>query len=780
MAPYLPLEAAFSNSTLRASASSRVTVPLGFLGLSTLATAGYAVTMRDVVYGDSLAISGGGTANVLPKSALKGTVTVNGGTLNVENVPYRWLADDLGNAHSNAVTSWVEENYESAASQVAWWSPGPLMVTNAVNGHKAVRFNNDTMRQLQISDRLNPLAGAEAATIAVVFKPYANGYASGLGAWWGSSLFIGGEVSGSANDWGFIFSQDGRIGLGLCQVSALGAMDLMQYHATPAALNAYHVALCAWQPGNIALNLDGDESLNPTVYKAQGGSESGGSLPNTLEDVTLPRADSILYMGSGTAEQSHCFNGEIAEIRIYRNQFMDRYARQSLVRDLANDYGLSSAASAAAAAMGTPTYAADLSALNVSTNAVVPAAAAVWSAESLALGDGATVSAWNDSVASRPASGSAVYVASGIGGKPAVRFAGSPLTVEAGNNPVNGSQQFTAAAVFQADTSYASSDVNWWNGGGLLGNKISASANGSDWGLALVNGRIVAGAGAQAAHTYNYDANYTISLVAKSKPRLDDGKPHVVIYRWSNNGAHAVSVDGIAFNLNNVGYARAGQALQIGGTMSGNGFSGLISEVRVYGARLTDAQEAVLGRELADKYGVSAVAYGAPKALPGATLALNSAALSIGTRYCDSALSTIQSNQTVSAAGTSSINGVLCVGAGATLALPSVTDSLTVGNLALQSGSTLKWKHESKTSTPIHVTGDLALPARFTLDLTGSSGNPSRITTLITYDGSATVPAEGVKVDVVGATKAGTKAVVVPSEKRVILMSPSGTMVLVK
>jgi len=154
--------------------------------------------------------------------------------------------------------------------------------------------------------------------------------------------------------------------------------------------------------------------------------------------------------------------------------------------------------------------------------------------------------------------------------------------------------------------------------------------------------------------------------------------------------------------------------------------------------------------------------------------------LNVSTSYCDSAVSTIQSNQTVIASGTSAINGVLCVGAGATLALPSVTDSLTVGSLAFQSGATLKWKHEAKTSTPIHVTGDLALPARLTLDLTGSSGNPSRVTPIITYDGGAVVPAEGVKVDVVGATEAGTKAVVVAGEKCVILMSPSGTMVLVK
>ena len=214
--------------------------------------------------------------------------------------------------------------------------------------------------------------------------------------------------------------------------------------------------------------------------------------------------------------------------------------------------------------------------------------------------------------------------------------------------------------------------------------------------------------------------------------------------------------------------------------MSGNGFSGLISEVRFYGARLTDEQEAAVGQELATKYGATPSAYGTPKALPGRTLALTSATLNISTNFCDPALSTVQSNQTLSVTGVSKVNGVLCVGAGATLAVTSVTDSLTVSDLAFQNGATLAWKYESKSSTPIHVTGDLALPSRFRLDLTGSSGTPSRVTPIITYDGSATVPIEGVTVVVVGATKAGTKAVVVPSEKRVILMSPSGTLITVK
>ncbi len=779
MAPYLPVEVTLSNSTLLATANTRVTVPLGVLGTNTLATAGKTISLRDSVYGDSLAASGGGLVELTPKGALDGTVTVNGGSLTVEAPPYRWCADNLTVAHGSAVSSWAEDNYEVGATRLNT-STGPLMVTNAINGHQTLRFNTDALRQLRINPRLNPLAGAESATIAVVFKPYANGFNSGLSAWWNSSLFIGGEDSGSASDWGFVFSQDGRIGLALSQVSEGGAMDLMQYHAVAAALNAPHVALCAWQPGRIALNLDGDETLNATVFQAKGGSESNGGSPGTLEGVTLPRATYPIYMGDGQGNQSHCFNGEIAEIRIYRNQCMDRYARQKLVRDLATGYGLTTIAATAAAAMTNKTYAADLASQNVCTNATVPAAVAVWSADTLAQADGATVSTWPDTVSARVASGSAVYAAVGVGGKPALQFSGSPMIVASGSNPVVGSQQFTAAIVFQADDSVTSLTKDWWTGGGLLGNKVSATVNNDDWGLALVNGRIVAGAGAQVTKTYNYTANYTVSMVAKSKPRLADSKPHVVIYRWANSGAHAVSVDGIAVNLDSVGYARASQPLLIGGTMSANGFSGLIAEVRFYGTRLTDAQEAVVGQELAAKYGGYPSAYGKPKALPGRTLKLVSATLNISTNYCDPALSALQSNQTMVVTGASTVKGVLCVGNRAALVLPSATDSLTVGDLAFQSGSTLKWLHAGHSSLPIHVAGDLGLPSLFTLDLTGRSGIPATLVTLIEYGGNVTVPTGGFTVDVIGAYKPGTKVVLIPAEKRVVLMTPSGTMILVR
>ena len=72
------------------------------------------------------------------------------------------------------------------------------------------------------------------------------------------------------------------------------------------------------------------------------------------------------------------------------------------------------------------------------------------------------------------------------------------------------------------------------------------------------------------------------------------------------------------------------------------------------------------------------------------------------------------------------------------------------------------------------------MPAHFTLDLTGSSGIPVTQMTLIEFGGSATVPAGGVTATVVGAYKAGTKVVVVPAEKRVVVMTPAGTMVLVR
>lgn len=104
---------------------------------------------------------------------------------------------------------------------------------------------------------------------------------------------------------------------------------------------------------------------------------------------------------------------------------------------------------------------------------------------------------------------------------------------------------------------------------------------------------------------------------------------------------------------------------------------------------------------------------------------------------------------------------------------------MTLGSLALQSGATLAWKFAGNQSTPIHVTGDLALPAQFTLDLSGSTGNLGHATMLMEYSGTLTQPIGGPVVNIIGATQSGTKVIVLASEKRVIVQPPQGTILIV-
>jgi len=781
--PGVPAGVFLSNSTLRAYANTFLAVPAAFSGDASVDTAGYVMSL-DAACGGSLTKTGPGVLQIAPRSALTGEVRVVQGTLNVAPAPYVWRADDLSSmTNGQIVTSWRERNHGVSASAVAAGT-GPLMVTNAVNGKRAVRFNPSKSTLLQIASGDSPLAGAESATIAVVFKPYAYGYASGLNAWWSSSLFIGGEVSGTANDWGFVFSQDGRIGLGLSQMSSAGNQDVVQFHSQAAALSQPHVAVCAWRPGAVALNLDGDETMNATVYT------TGNGLPKRLEDVVLPRVTSPVYLGTGTAAQNRALDGEIAEIRVFRNHWMDACARQLLIRELGEAYGVSAAAAAVLPVR--PSYAGQLSQQTFAVTSVPPAAA-VWSADSLALADGAAVSAWPASTGSKnatPASGyqtnpPPVFAASGIGGRPAVRFFGCPLEVGAADNPSVGSGAFSAALVFRADAPGANA-ANWWSGSGLLGWKDSLTNNASDWGMALAGERIVAGAGACAsssaesggAYRGNYTFNYTRCAFLRSPFHLADSGAHVVIYRWSNNGLHVVSVDGQSTPVDNLGtYRMSGMPLLIGGTRrEETGFQGFISEVRIYTNALTEAQESVVGDELARRYGVALNAFGQPERLPGARITLEGAELSVSSNSFREALATIQPGQTLVAKGASRVNGVLCVAGQAALVLSSATDSLTVGDLALQNGAALRWRYEGKSANPVRVTGDLGLPSRFTLDLTGSGGIPPRLMTIIEYGGDVTTPPEGVAVDVIGAYKSGTKAVVVPDEKRLVLMTPAGTL----
>ena len=778
-----------SNSTLRADTNTVLTVPALVKGDGAVADTGdFSLTSAGSLAGDGLTKTGAGTLVLSPKNALTGTVAVTQGLLNVAPTPYVWCADDLTSyTNGQAVTLWQDRNYRFSASSVAAGT-GPSLVTNAFNGRRSVRFNPASSTLLQIVSGNNPVGGAECATIAVVFKPYAVGYASGLSAWWNSSQFIGGEVSGSADDWGFLFSQDGRIGMGLCQMSTAGNPDLMQYHAATAALSQPHVAICAWRPGSFALNLDGDETLNSTVYKVASGS------PSRLEDVALPRVVAPIYLGAGSANQAYALNGEIAEIRVYRNFFMDAYSRQALVRDLGAAYGVSAAASAAMPTR--PSYAGDLSQQTFAVTSVPPVAA-VWSAASLALAEGASVSSWAATSGVRVATvvtadGQAnpmpTYAASAVGGCPAVRFYGRPLQVAGADDPLSVAGEFTAACVFQTAGS-GTNAANWWSGSGLMGWKDSMTVNASDWGVAVASNRIVAGGGAcvsgsESGGTYkgNYAFNYTRTSFAKSLLRVDDGCPHIVIYRWSNNGQHAVSVDGLTTYLDNLStYRMATLPLLLGGTRpEQTGFQGYVAEVQIYTNVLTDSQEATVGAALAGRYGVFASAYAQPERLPGSRIVLGGGGLAISTNAVSGTLATVQPGQTVAVESAAAVDGVLCVGNGGALTLSSATDSLTVGDLAFQNGATLGWKHTGRSSTPIRVTGDVGLPTHFTLDLTGSTGIPLTEMTLIEYGGTATAPAEGISATVIGASKSGTRVVVVPSEKRVVMLTPAGTMIVVR
>lgn len=778
-----------SNATLRADTNTILFVPAVVKGDgSSVDTGAYTLTAMWPLCGDGLAKQGAGTLSLIPKNALTGTVSIAQGKLNIAPVPYVWCADDLtAFTNGQAVTSWQEHNYRISASSVTAGT-GPAMVTNAFNGRRSVRFNPAQSTLLQIASGDNPLAGAEALTIALVFKPYAAGSASGLGAWWNSSQFIGGEVSGSANDWGFVFSQDSRIGMGLCQMSTAGNIDLMQYHATAAALSQPHVAICAWRPGAFALNLDGNETLNATVYTAG----SGG--PTRLENITLPRVPAPIFLGAGKATQSLALNSEVAEIRIFKNHFMDAYARQALIRELGATYGVSAAASAAMPVR--PSYAGDLSQQTFAVTSVPPAAA-VWSAATLSLSDGAEVSLWAATSGVRVAAAVTVegqtnaaprFAAAAVGGLPAIRFYGRPLQLAAADDPLVGKGAFTAACVFQSTGSGASA-ANWWSGSGLMGWKDSLTVNASDWGVAFTGNRIVAGGGACVSgsefggpYKGNYPFNYTRASLAKSLPRLDDGGPHVVVYRWSNHGLHTVSVDGQMTYLDSLStYRMANLPLLLGGTRpEQTGFQGYVAEVRVYTNALTDSQEATVGEELAQRYGVAENSFAQPERLPGSRIVLSGGQLSVSTNTVSAALATVQPGQTVAVEGSATVGGVLCVAGQASLTLSSANDSLTVGDLALQAGATLAWKHDGRTSTPIQVSGDVGLPSNFTLDLTGSSGIPYTKITLIEYGGSATMPPGGVTATVIGAYKAGTKVLVVPSEKRVVVLTPAGTMVLIR
>lgn len=231
-----------------------------------------------------------------------------------------------------------------------------------------------------------------------------------------------------------------------------------------------------------------------------------------------------------------------------------------------------------------------------------------WRADAIAGESGTPVLEWLDSSLGVAAVNSNSARAptlqrNALNGHNVVRFdrnASQYLEVAAEDSPIGGATAFSIVLVFRSGVAGNNYPGHWYSNTGLVDAEQGSIQN--DWGLAYsASGQVAAGAGFPSA-----GRDWTI--YSDSEYRVDNNKPHVVIYTWEgleltlNVDGRVVSTEASANSVNprNVHRMLFGSvALE-----SSKYFHGDMAEIRIYRNRaLSLAEQNLVGCELAAVYG---------------------------------------------------------------------------------------------------------------------------------------------------------------------------------
>ncbi len=231
----------------------------------------------------------------------------------------RWVADDLAGPDGTAIGSWIDDVNGISASQ-GGVANEPRLYSNAINGHKVVRFASGSSQCLTIASTNSPLSAAGSFTLVVVFRTSTPGNASPN--FYLNTGLLGAEQSGVVADWALCLNGS-QLGTGLGGGANGCGADFSLYGGNVTDGNP-HIAMYVRSGSTITLYVDGvvvatQSSLCP---------EARGDYP-----VQIGAMAPGLYF----------FNGDIAEIQLY-NPALDSGQIMSANESLAATYGIGNAA----------------------------------------------------------------------------------------------------------------------------------------------------------------------------------------------------------------------------------------------------------------------------------------------------------------------------------------------------------------------------------------------------------------------------------------------------
>ena len=573
--------------------------------------------------------TGSGTLVLTDATRFGGTLEVAEGTVDLQGVPqeptgftdgadcYVLTADDLAKTLTDgaSVTAWSDTTGTVTARQMAEGDVAqpatygvPTLAANVFNGHAGVRFSSKAMQALAFPNTGNPLCGTEQYTVAVVYKATLDGQ----GSEGDNNSYAGRMILGNFRYWrskpnfmGVTIDSSNRLYYEARRHDGTTSKEVGKlYSSTALAPNNVGIALVSLDAEQMSLCLNnGFSSLKTTL---------GAGRPRFVRSDTGTKYP--LYIGTSDTDETsaqavRCFDGCIAEIRIYRGRALSLPEQRALLTTLAKTYG-GDELGAKFEREATGPMAAALSDGRTAPETV--AADVEWTADfchqNLAACSGCTKpelvpNAWAN-------------------GASALRFdaaKSTALDVVAPNaDPLRGQKAFTLAFVFRTTTD--------GTGGALVkehvglyssmlkdfGSGHSFDSNNAGCGNAAVT--FVEGGGVSAFHGTNYDSG---SVINPRKPcRLDDGLPHVVVYSAdggdvepARHGTFRLMVDGVltegtyGYGTTWPGYDSARPHV-IGALRAGVGhFTGDLSGFRFWMSPLSADEMRAISEKAAQEYG---------------------------------------------------------------------------------------------------------------------------------------------------------------------------------
>ena len=491
----------------------------------------------------------------------------------------------------------------------------PLKATlalNAFGSHAGVKFRQSGF---EVPAAKNPVAGSKRWTAVVVFKDSNGGVGNADASsydWAFGRLIMGNVMSGEwqNNEWAIGYTGSAA-GYSNAIIGGLGWLYKEYTHATAprGGLNdgKTHVAICSQDDTSYSINVD------------------GGFVSNRVEKLaasatTSARLMKPLYIGfaqilqKGSSYDGCCFQGTIAEIRFYTNRVLTVSEQNGLARALRAKYGVDQltqtrelkTANGGGAAGGFS---------GVGPVPALPTGANVWSADAVALDDGAAVETWTSdtAIAATKATGTGnaapTLVKNAMNGKAVLRFDADSRTVlgvAAADSPISGKYAATAAVVFRTTVDGTGENQSRY-GRGLV-STVKGTSAAEDFAISLEKEGSIYG-------LYGSAASSGVSTWTRKPCRLADGTPHIVILSGDQEADTLVQMtDGLACRKTGLTTptARGNYVLHFGGSATGatnaKGFTGDIAEIVVWDRALTEAEMTAATENLAAKYRIRPLA----------------------------------------------------------------------------------------------------------------------------------------------------------------------------